>query len=57
MDKKILHLLELPNISTVEIGILRSYMEMKEKLEMFQEDDTPKKVKKKIANLLKHIET
>ena len=48
LDKKIIHLLELPNISVIEIGILKNYLEMRKKLgELSQEDDEPEKLKKK----------
>ena len=40
LDKKIIHLLELPNISEIEIGILKNCLEMREKLvELSQEDE------------------
>ena len=48
LDKKIIHLLELPNISVIEIGILKNLLEMREKLgELSQEDEEHEKPKKK----------
>ena len=48
LDTKIIQLLDLPNISAVEVGILRNYMEMRSKLEELSEnDDKPKVIKRK----------
>ena len=48
LDKKIIQLLELPNISTVEVGILKNFMEMRTKLEEVTEnDDKPPAIKRK----------